>query len=135
MLRYLPTNMTRREIAAELSVSVNTVSSHSNMYAKLGADDRSAAIRHAREMRLLAASRSSAAATGTTTRSVGKSMSSERLAASPPPHTLTSVRGEREACWRRWPAEYPVTAWLARAAGEQQPQLLAARRSLSHERH
>jgi LuxR family maltose regulon positive regulatory protein len=59
VLRYLPTNLSRPEIAAELSVSVNTVSTHiRSIYAKLGADDRSAVIRRARELRLLAAARS-----------------------------------------------------------------------------
>jgi LuxR family maltose regulon positive regulatory protein len=59
VLRYLPTNLTRREIAGELSISVNTVSTHiRNIHAKLGADGRSAAIRQARELRLLAAARS-----------------------------------------------------------------------------
>jgi LuxR family maltose regulon positive regulatory protein len=58
VLRYLPTNLSRPEIAAELSVSVNTVSTHiRSIYAKLGADDRSAAVRRARELRLLAALR------------------------------------------------------------------------------
>ena len=59
VLRYLPTNLSRPQIAAELSVSVNTVSTHiRSIYAKLGADDRSAAIRRARELRLVAAARS-----------------------------------------------------------------------------
>jgi LuxR family transcriptional regulator, maltose regulon positive regulatory protein len=58
VLRYLPTNLSRPEIATELSVSVNTVSTHiRSIYAKLGADDRSAAVRRARELRLLAAVR------------------------------------------------------------------------------
>jgi LuxR family transcriptional regulator, maltose regulon positive regulatory protein len=58
VLRYLPTNLSRSEIAGELSVSVNTVSTHiRSIYAKLGADDRSAAVRRARELRLLAAVR------------------------------------------------------------------------------
>ncbi len=58
ILRYLPTNLSRPEIAAELSVSVNTVSTHiRSIYSKLGADDRSAAVRRARELRLLAALR------------------------------------------------------------------------------
>lgn len=53
MLRYLPTNLSRHEIADELSVSVNTVGAHlSRIYAKLGANDRSAAVRRARELRL-----------------------------------------------------------------------------------
>jgi LuxR family transcriptional regulator, maltose regulon positive regulatory protein len=55
VLRYLPTNLSRPEIARELSVSVNTVSTHiRNIYAKLGAADRSAAVRRARELQLLA---------------------------------------------------------------------------------
>jgi LuxR family transcriptional regulator, maltose regulon positive regulatory protein len=59
VLRYLPTNLSRSEIAGELSVSPNTVSTHiRSIYAKLGAADRSAAVRRARELRLLAAVRS-----------------------------------------------------------------------------
>jgi LuxR family transcriptional regulator, maltose regulon positive regulatory protein len=59
VLRYLPTNMSRSEIAGELSVSPNTVSTQiRSIYAKLGAADRSAAVRRARELRLLAAVRS-----------------------------------------------------------------------------
>ena len=58
VLRYLPTNLSRPEIAADLSLSVNTVSTHiRSIYAKLGAGDRSAAVRRARELRLLAAVR------------------------------------------------------------------------------
>jgi LuxR family transcriptional regulator, maltose regulon positive regulatory protein len=54
VLRYLPTNLTRPEIASELSVSVNTVNTHiRNIYAKLQAQDRSSAVQRAREMRLL----------------------------------------------------------------------------------
>jgi len=54
VLRYLPTNLSRPEIATELSVSVNTVSTHiRSIYAKLGTEDRSAAVRRARELRLL----------------------------------------------------------------------------------
>jgi LuxR family maltose regulon positive regulatory protein len=54
VLRYLPTNLTRPEIAAELSVSLNTVSTHiRRIYAKLGAADRSSAVRRGRELRLL----------------------------------------------------------------------------------
>ncbi len=56
VLRYLPTNLSRPEIASELSVSVNTVNTHiRNIYAKLQAQDRSAAVQRAREMRLLSA--------------------------------------------------------------------------------
>src|SRR4029078_1362466 len=52
VLRYLPTNLTRPEIAGELSVSVNTVNTHlRNIYAKLQARDRSSAVRRARELR------------------------------------------------------------------------------------
>ncbi len=56
VLRYLPTNLSRPEIASALSVSVNTVNTHiRNIYAKLQAQDRSAAVQRAREMRLLSA--------------------------------------------------------------------------------
>ncbi len=58
VLRYLPTNLSRLEIAAELSVSVNTVSTHiRSIYAKLQVSDRSSAVQRARELRLLAAAR------------------------------------------------------------------------------
>jgi LuxR family maltose regulon positive regulatory protein len=58
VLRYLPANLSRPEIAAELSVSVNTVSTHiRSIYAKLQVSDRSAAVQRARELRLLAAGR------------------------------------------------------------------------------
>jgi LuxR family maltose regulon positive regulatory protein len=54
VLRYLPTNLSRPEIASELSVSVNTVNTHvRNIYAKLQARDRSSAVQRARELRLL----------------------------------------------------------------------------------
>ncbi len=63
VLRYLPTNLSRPEIAAELSISLNTVGTHlRRIYAKLGADDRSTAVRRARELRLLIADRASGAA-------------------------------------------------------------------------
>jgi LuxR family maltose regulon positive regulatory protein len=56
VLRYLPTNLSRPEIASELSISVNTVNTHvRNIYAKLQASDRSSAVRRARELRLLSA--------------------------------------------------------------------------------
>jgi LuxR family transcriptional regulator, maltose regulon positive regulatory protein len=58
VLRYLPTNLTRREIAGELLVSLNTVDTHiRRIYAKLGAADRSAAVERARELRLLSVGR------------------------------------------------------------------------------
>jgi len=54
VLRYLPTNMTRPEIAQELYVSINTVNTHvRNIYAKLDTRSRSAAVQRARELRLL----------------------------------------------------------------------------------
>ena len=56
VLRYLPTNLSRPEIAGELSVSLNTVSTHlRSIYAKLQVGDRSSAVQRARELRLLAA--------------------------------------------------------------------------------
>ena len=58
VLRYLPTNLSRPEIAGELSVSPNTVNAHvRSIYAKLQVRDRSSAVRRARELRLLAAGR------------------------------------------------------------------------------
>jgi LuxR family maltose regulon positive regulatory protein len=54
VLRYLPTNLTRAEIANDLHVSIHTVNTHiRNLYAKLGAGDRSAAVQRARQLRLL----------------------------------------------------------------------------------
>jgi LuxR family maltose regulon positive regulatory protein len=54
VLRYLPTNLTRPEIARELYVSVSTVNTHvRHIYSKLGAHSRSSAVRRARELRLL----------------------------------------------------------------------------------
>ncbi len=48
VLRYLPTNLSRHEIAAELSVSVNTVSTHiRSIYAKLQVSGRSSALQRA----------------------------------------------------------------------------------------
>jgi LuxR family transcriptional regulator, maltose regulon positive regulatory protein len=56
VLRYLPTNLSRPEIAGQLSVSTNTVNAHTrSIYAKLGVGDRSSAVQRARELRLLAA--------------------------------------------------------------------------------
>jgi LuxR family transcriptional regulator, maltose regulon positive regulatory protein len=58
VLRYLPTNLSRPEIASELSVSVNTVNTHvRHIYAKLQARDRSAAVQRARELRPLSTGR------------------------------------------------------------------------------
>jgi LuxR family transcriptional regulator, maltose regulon positive regulatory protein len=56
VLRYLPTNLSRPEIAGELSLSQHTVNTHiRNIYVKLQVQDRSSAVRRARELRLLAA--------------------------------------------------------------------------------
>jgi LuxR family maltose regulon positive regulatory protein len=58
VLRFLPTNLTRPEIARSLHVSVNTVNTHiRSIYSKLGATDRSSAVRQARELRILAIGR------------------------------------------------------------------------------
>jgi LuxR family maltose regulon positive regulatory protein len=57
VLRYLPTHLTASEIAAELSVSVNTVSTHMHhLYAKLGVHRRHEAVDLARGLGLLAPS-------------------------------------------------------------------------------
>jgi LuxR family maltose regulon positive regulatory protein len=62
VLRYLPTNMTRGEIAGELFVSINTVSTHvRNIYSKLGTRDRSSTVQRARELRLISVGLSRAA--------------------------------------------------------------------------
>jgi LuxR family transcriptional regulator, maltose regulon positive regulatory protein len=59
VLRYLPTNLTRPEIARELYVSVSTVNTHvRNIYSKLGAHSRSSAVMRARKLRLLSAATS-----------------------------------------------------------------------------
>jgi len=58
VLRFLPTNLTRPEIARELCISVNTVNTHlRSIFSKLGARDRSSAVQCARELRLLSAGR------------------------------------------------------------------------------
>jgi LuxR family maltose regulon positive regulatory protein len=58
VLRYLPTNLSRPEIAGELSVSTNTVNTHfRSIYAKLQVGDRASAVQRARQLRLLAAAR------------------------------------------------------------------------------
>jgi LuxR family maltose regulon positive regulatory protein len=54
VLRHLPTNLSRLEIASELCISPNTLGTHvRSIYAKLQARDRSSAVQRARELRLL----------------------------------------------------------------------------------
>ena len=54
VLRYLPSNLTTPELAGELFLSVNTVKTHMRrIYAKLGAHNRSEAVRRARAVGLL----------------------------------------------------------------------------------
>ena len=58
VMRYLPTNLSRPEIAVELSISLNTVSTHiRSIYAKLGVGDRSSAVRRAQELQVPGAGR------------------------------------------------------------------------------
>ena len=55
VLRYLPTNLTVHDIAKELCLSVNTVSTHRrHLYAKLGVHNRGEAVDRARALGLLA---------------------------------------------------------------------------------
>jgi LuxR family maltose regulon positive regulatory protein len=55
VLRYLPTHLSAREIADELSVSTSTVKTHMrNLYTKLGVHSRAEAVESARSLRLLA---------------------------------------------------------------------------------
>jgi LuxR family transcriptional regulator, maltose regulon positive regulatory protein len=57
VLRYLQTSLSAREIAGELSVSVNTVKTHQrHLYQKLGAHSRTQAVEQARALGLLAPS-------------------------------------------------------------------------------
>jgi LuxR family transcriptional regulator, maltose regulon positive regulatory protein len=57
VLYYLPTNLSAREIADELYLSVNTVKTHQrHLYQKLGARSRSQAVEQARAIGLLAPS-------------------------------------------------------------------------------
>ena len=54
VLHYLPTNLSAREIADELYLSVNTVKTHQqHLYRKLGARSRTQAVEHARALGLL----------------------------------------------------------------------------------
>jgi LuxR family transcriptional regulator, maltose regulon positive regulatory protein len=57
VLRYLQTNLSAREIASELYISVNTVKTHQrHLYRKLGAHSRTQAVGQARALGLLAPS-------------------------------------------------------------------------------
>jgi DNA-binding CsgD family transcriptional regulator len=57
VLHYLPTNLSAREIAGELYLSVNTVKTHQrHLYQKLGARSRTQAVEQARALGLLAPS-------------------------------------------------------------------------------
>jgi LuxR family transcriptional regulator, maltose regulon positive regulatory protein len=57
VLRYLPTNLSAAEIAAELHLSVYTVKTHMRqLYVKFGVHGRSAAVKRARHLGLLAPS-------------------------------------------------------------------------------
>jgi LuxR family transcriptional regulator, maltose regulon positive regulatory protein len=54
LLRLLGTNLTGPEIARQLTVSLNTMRTHTkNIYTKLGVNDRGAAVRRAEELGLL----------------------------------------------------------------------------------
>ena len=54
VLRYLPTGLSNKRIAAELHMSVNTLKTHlKSIYRKLGARSRGESVAHARELHLL----------------------------------------------------------------------------------
>lgn len=54
VLRYLPSQLSQRDIASELYVSLNTVKTHCKaIYRKLGVGDRKAAVQTARDLHLL----------------------------------------------------------------------------------
>jgi len=54
VLRYLPTVLSKAEIASEMFVSINTVKTHTkNIYRKLGVGTRTEAVRRARHLNLV----------------------------------------------------------------------------------
>lgn len=54
ILRFLPTNLTTPEIAEEMVIGVNTVRTHiKNIYGKIGAHDRSEAVRRSRKLKII----------------------------------------------------------------------------------
>jgi LuxR family transcriptional regulator, maltose regulon positive regulatory protein len=54
VLRYLPTGLSNKRIAAELHMSVNTLKTHlKSIYRKLGAGSRDESVAHARQLHLL----------------------------------------------------------------------------------
>ena len=58
ILRYLPTALSNREIAAELFVTTNTVKTHlRSIYRKLDVARRREAVEHTRDLRLLSSRR------------------------------------------------------------------------------
>ena len=58
MLRLLGTDLDGAEIARELTVSLNTVRTHTkNVYTKLGVNNRRAAVKRADELQLLSRTR------------------------------------------------------------------------------
>ena len=58
VLRLLGTDLDGPDIARELIVSLNTVRTHTkNIYAKLGVNNRRAAVRRAQELALMARTR------------------------------------------------------------------------------
>jgi LuxR family maltose regulon positive regulatory protein len=58
VLRLLGTDLDGPEIARELTVSLNTVRTHTkNLYSKLGVNNRRAAVKRAEELQLLSRTR------------------------------------------------------------------------------
>ena len=109
VLRYLPTNLSMRQIAGELYVSHNTVATHiSHLYAKLGTHTRAEAVARARALGLLAPFPRCEA----TPRVLADGRGRQVWSAGFPGLTPGSVR------WRRWAAPGPgsVPARSARLA-------------------